>query len=46
VIATPDGTTVIRAEAEGATPEDTAAAAARELITQGAEKILAEVGIG
>jgi hydroxymethylbilane synthase len=45
-IATPDGTRVLRAETEGATPEDTATAAAKELIAQGAEGILAEVGAG
>jgi hydroxymethylbilane synthase len=44
VIATADGTTVLRVETEGATPEDAAAAAAKELIGQGAERILAEVG--
>ena len=43
VIATADGTTVLRAESEGATPEDAAAAAAKELIARGAERILAEV---
>lgn len=46
VIATPDGTTVLRVETEGATPEDVAADAAKELIAQGAERILAEVGAG
>ena len=46
VIATPDGTTLLRVETEGATPEDAAASAARELIGQGAERILAEVGTG
>jgi hydroxymethylbilane synthase len=44
VIATADGTPVLRVETEGATPEDAAAAAAKELIGQGAERILAEVG--
>lgn len=46
VIATPDGTTVLRVETEGATPEDVAAEAAKELIAQGAERILAEVKAG
>ncbi|HJR98964.1 MAG TPA: hydroxymethylbilane synthase [Actinomycetota bacterium] len=46
VIATPDGTTVLRVETEGATPEDVAAAAAKELIAGGAERILHEVGTG
>ena len=46
VIATPDGTTVLRVEVEGATPEDVAAEAAKELISQGAERILDEVGAG
>jgi len=46
VIATPDGTTVLRVETEGATPEDVAAAAAKELIARGAERILDEVGAG
>lgn len=46
VIATADGTTVLRAETEGATPEDAAAEAAKELIAQGAERILAEVETG
>jgi hydroxymethylbilane synthase len=46
VIATPDGTTVLRVETEGATPEDVAAAAAKELIAQGAERILDEVVSG
>jgi len=46
VIATPDGTTVLRVETEGATPEDVAAEAAKELIVQGAERILAEVKAG
>lgn len=46
VIATADGTTVLRAESGGATPEDVAASAAKDLIAQGAERILAEVGAG
>ena len=46
VIATADGTTVLRAESEGATPEDVAAVAAKELIEQGAERILDEVEAG
>jgi len=46
VIATADGTTVLRATTEGATPEDAAAAVAKELIAQGAERILAEVATG
>jgi hydroxymethylbilane synthase len=44
VIATTDGTTVLRAEADGATAEDAAEAVAKDLISQGAERILAEVG--
>jgi hydroxymethylbilane synthase len=43
VIATPDGTTVLRTGIDGATVEDVAAAAAKDLIAQGAERILAEV---
>jgi hydroxymethylbilane synthase len=46
VIATADGTTVLRAETEGATPEDAAAFAAKELISQGAERILDDVEAG
>ena len=46
VIATADGTTVLRAESEGATPEDVAAVAAKDLIERGAERILAEVVTG
>ena len=46
VIATADGTTVIGAETEGATAEDAAAAVAKDLIAQGAERILAEVETG
>jgi hypothetical protein len=37
---------VLRVEVEGATPEDVAAEAAKELISQGAERILDEVGAG
>ena len=43
IVATPDGTTVLRVQAEGGTPEDAAEAAAKELIELGAERILAEV---
>jgi hydroxymethylbilane synthase len=46
VIATADGTTVLRAVGDGATPEDVAASVAKELISQGAERILDEVGAG
>ena len=46
VIATADGTTVMRAETDGATAEDAAEAVAKDLISQGAERILAEVGSG
>lgn len=42
IVATPDGATVLRVETEGGTPEDVAEAAAKELIDQGAERILAE----
>jgi hydroxymethylbilane synthase len=42
IVATPDGTTVLRVQAEGGTPEDAAEAAAKELIELGAERILAE----
>ena len=43
IVATPDGTTVLRVQTEGGTPEDAAEAAAKELIELGAERILAEV---
>jgi hydroxymethylbilane synthase len=43
VIATPDGGRVVRSTVEGATPEDVAAVAAKQLIAGGAEEILAEV---
>jgi hydroxymethylbilane synthase len=43
VIATPDGDRVVRVEADGATPEDVAATAAKELIAGGAEQILSEL---
>jgi hydroxymethylbilane synthase len=43
LIASPDGGRVIRAEERGPDPEQVAAAAARSLIAQGAETILAEV---
>jgi hydroxymethylbilane synthase len=46
IVATPDGTTVLRAESEGGTPEDAATAAAKELIDQGAERILDEAEAG
>lgn len=42
IVATPDGTTVLRVQTEGGTPEDAAMTAARELIDLGAERILAE----
>ena len=44
VIATADGTTVLRTETSGATPEDVAATTAKDLIAQGAERILDDVG--
>lgn len=43
VIATPDGSRVIRSTVDGATPEDVAAVAAKHLIADGAEEILTEV---
>ncbi len=43
VIATPDGDRVVKVESRGATPEDVAASAAKELIAGGAEEILAEL---
>lgn len=43
VIATPEGDRVVRVESRGATPEDVAAVAAKELIAGGAEEILAEL---
>jgi hydroxymethylbilane synthase len=46
VIATPDGDRVIRVNAEGGTPEDVATDAAKSLIAQGAERILAQVETG
>ena len=46
VIATTDGTTVLRVETQGPTPEDAAALAAKELIDQGAERILDDVEAG
>jgi hydroxymethylbilane synthase len=46
VIATADGTTVLRVETQGPTPEDVAALAAKELISQGAERILDDVEAG
>ncbi len=46
VIATVDGTTVLRVETQGPTPEDAAALAAKELIAQGAERILDDVEAG
>ena len=42
VVARPDGTGLLRAEAEGTEPEDVAAAAAEELLAGGAERILRE----
>ncbi|CAN5812275.1 hydroxymethylbilane synthase [soil metagenome] len=46
VIASPDGATLLRVETRGATPEDAAAVAAKELIAEGAERILAEAAAG
>jgi hydroxymethylbilane synthase len=46
VIATADGTTVLRVETQGPTPEDVAALAAKELISRGAERILDDVEAG
>jgi hydroxymethylbilane synthase len=46
IIATPDGDRVLRVSTEGATPEDAAAEAAKSLIAQGAERILAQVEVG
>jgi hydroxymethylbilane synthase len=46
VIATPEGDRVIKVESRGATPEDVAASAAKELIADGAEEILAELTEG
>ncbi|HEY6568346.1 MAG TPA: hydroxymethylbilane synthase [Actinomycetota bacterium] len=43
VIATPEGDRVVKVESRGATPEDVAASAAKELIAGGAEEILAEL---
>lgn len=43
VIATPHGDRVVRVDAHGATPEDAAASAAKELIAGGAEEILSEL---
>jgi hydroxymethylbilane synthase len=43
VIATPEGDRVVRVEAEGPTPEDAAASAAKDLIAGGAEEILEEL---
>ena len=43
VIATAEGDRVIRVETDGATPEDVAATAAKELIAGGAEEILSEL---
>jgi hydroxymethylbilane synthase len=42
VVATADGSRVVRAEVEAATPEGTAERAATELLTQGAAEILAQ----
>lgn len=43
IIATPEGDRVVRVEAQGPTPEDAAAAAAKDLIAGGAEEILEEL---
>ncbi len=43
VIGTPEGDRTVRVQTEGATPEDAATLAAKELITGGAEEILAEL---
>lgn len=44
VVATPDGDRVVRAAARGVDPEDVAAIVADDLVSQGADAILAEVG--
>ena len=43
VIATPEGDRTVRVHADGATPEDVATVAAKELIAGGAEEILSEL---
>ena len=43
VIATPQGDRTVRVHSEGATPEDAATLAAKELIAGGAEEILSEL---
>jgi len=43
LVATPDGSRIIRAEAEAATPEGAAEAASAELLARGAREILAHV---
>jgi hydroxymethylbilane synthase len=43
VVATPDGSRIVRAESEAATPEEAAAAASAELLAGGAGEILAHV---
>jgi hydroxymethylbilane synthase len=43
VVATPEGDRLVRADVDGATPEDAATAAAKVLISGGAEDILAEL---
>ena len=43
LVATPDGSRIVRAESEAATPEEAAAAASAELLAGGAGEILAHV---
>lgn len=43
LVATPDGSRIVRAESEAATPEEAAAAASAELLAGGAGQILAHV---
>jgi len=43
VVATPDGSTLLRADATATTPEDAAAAVTKDLMAAGAEAILAAV---
>jgi hydroxymethylbilane synthase len=43
IVASPDGTTLVRSEVEAPTPEETAARAAEGLLAQGAAEILARV---
>lgn len=44
LVATPSGETVLRATASGADPEQVGEAVARDLLNQGADRILAEAG--